>query len=275
MSRYGSLVESMDPTLFATFENASDGERAFASLLDLGIQPEDLSLVVHRFSAGGPAVITDGDELLGRYEPPTSAGLDLTAGYQRKEEEGSYLYESSIGGGISTSEPNDAADKVDEMDDSQSAAEDMSYPANDRSNASQEMLDVAQGAAGSFDTTAPDQPSIGGAARSDSSIEVSAIEVPGLGTVLGDGSLATIATGAAVAASAAGAPPTGIEAYLADAGMPGPQAEEAAECFRRGGAVLTATIRPGDAEAASVEEVLYSSGAGAVRTYADVPEPNG
>jgi hypothetical protein len=271
----------MDPTLFASFEDADAAERAFTALLDMGVQPEDLSLVVNTYAPGGPPLRDQNGDMLAQYDPPVANGLDhMTVGYPREEDEGSDTLESRVGGGISTSTPDDAADRVNEMDDGQSVAEDQAYRENGRSYGAEQNHDVTEGALhGYFNTTEPDHATIGAISGPDDTpgptYEISAIEVPGLGRVLGDGTLATLATGAAAATARGGGAPAKLAEYLVDAGVPQDEVDELAGSFDKGGAVLAATIRPGDAEGAQAEEVLYGNQAALVRTYTDIPEPNG
>src|SRR5688500_16479919 len=114
----------MDPTLFATFKDADAAERAFNALLDFGVQPEDLSLLVNEYAQGGPPAGPTLDEieatsdLDGVYDPSIANGLGgIGLGEIRLEDEGSHRFESQIGGGISTSTRNDSADSIDQMDD--------------------------------------------------------------------------------------------------------------------------------------------------------------
>lgn len=274
----------MDPTLFASFRDANAAERAFNALLDLGVQPEDLSLLVNDYANGGPPAGPSVDEidatndLDGVYDPAIANGLsNFAVGEARREDEGSFRYESQVGGGISTSTRDDSADSIDQMDDSQTVAEDQLYPESGRSFSSQEGHDVVEAAtSGAFNTTEPETDTIGSPLADPApSIEVSSLRVNGLGKVLGDGILATLATGAAVATAGGGRPAAPVSDYLVDAGVPAEEVDEIYDPFRQGGAVLAATLRPGDAEGAVVEDTLDRFGAVAVRTYTDIPEPNG
>src|SRR5688500_5835502 len=116
----------MDPTLFASYRDPDAAERAFNALLDAGVQPEDLSLLVNNFAEGGPTTSSD---LTGTYDPAVGSALvDMTVGEAHIETEGSFVHESQIGGGINTSTREDSVSGVEEMDDGQAVAEDMIYP---------------------------------------------------------------------------------------------------------------------------------------------------
>lgn len=257
----------MDPTLYASFKDPDSAERAFNALMDLGVQPEDLSLIINENAPGGPPP--------GDYDPAIVTGLDnLVAAESGIEDEGSYTHESRIGGGISTSADDDAVASPDEMDDSQSASEDESYPASGVSFGAQESHDVMEAArTGYFNTTAPEAHAPNGVL--EPTLEVSSMSVPGLGRVLGDGGLATLATGAMLASGVGGRSAVGIAEYLVDSGVPSNEAPDFGEPLQTGGAILAATIRPGDASAVVAEDLLVRHGAGLVRTYNDVPQPNG
>lgn len=263
----------MDPTLIASFNDPDSAESAFNALMDLGVQPEDLSLILNGDARGGPPP--------GEYDPAIVTGLDnLNLGETQAEEEGSYVHESRVGGGISTSGIDDSVASLDEMEDSQSASEEETYPEAGASFGAQESHDVMEAArSGFFNTTEPDRSTAGRLDGPDSeptpTLEVSSMSVPGIGRVIGDGMLATLATGAMVASRAGGRNAAGIADYLVDAGVPANEASEISRPLQRGGAILAATIRPGDANGVAAEDVLSRHGAQILRTYNDLPEPNG
>jgi hypothetical protein len=260
----------MDPTYVASFDDAGAAERAFVSLLDQGVLPEDLSLIVNEYS-GSPAGAGD-------YDLPAVNSLEgFAPGEGGVEEEGSFVHESQVGGGISTSSPDDAADSIDQLDDGQAVAEEQLYPESGVSFSSQEEHDVKEAATtGFFNTTAPDQRSLGGNPSTPApTLELTSLNVAGLGRVVGDGVLATLAVGAANARAHGAEPPADLADYLLDAGVPQEMVADLDATFRSGGGILAVAVRPGDITATEVESILERTGVNDYVICNDVPEPNG
>src|SRR5579862_548995 len=110
----------MQPTVFGSFSRAASAETLLGALIGAGAAPEDLSVVIRR--NGIPLSdkfeeFTSGREMIesGIEDPPLYGHAAIQA-------EGSDIYESEIGGGISTSTPDDDVSSVEEMDDSESAS---------------------------------------------------------------------------------------------------------------------------------------------------------
>ena len=234
------------------------------ALLEAGVAPEDLSVVIRNsghFSFGesqmGLKMVDSGE-----------AGTALY-GHPNLEKEGSFYYESQFGGGISTSTPDDDVSKVEEMDESQEESEDLSYPAGERSYSWQEESDVERAAqTGYFNTTDPGAGGLNGRKPLENlpgMSELSAITIPGMGLVIGDGALATVVVGAGVASEAGGAPPAGIHDYLEDQGVPNDIAWLLARDFELGGAVLAVASPPGAVDSDILQTVLESNGANNVQ----------
>jgi len=135
-------LEAMSWALYASFKNRDLAERTVGALLDAGVIPEDISLIA-------PTRESEPHELVVDYEPAlmmVDAGMLGTAEvrYRSKsaEVEGSDVYESKIGGGISTSSPDDDVSAIEEMEDAESIAEDLIHPAKGRSFGSEEFGDA-------------------------------------------------------------------------------------------------------------------------------------
>jgi hypothetical protein len=258
----------MQPTVFGSIESPDVAERLVGALLEAGVAPEDLSVVIKQRgsqsvegglphleeSGAGMAMVDSGEGEPGLYGNP------------RIQAEGSFTYESRVGGGISTSNADDDVSGVDEMDDSQAAAEEMTYPANAQSFSSQERFDVAQGAStGFFNTTKPGPGGLSGPEPTNDFLpeesELTSLIVPGLGLVIGDGNLATSVIGAGVATEAGGSPAAGLKEYLEDLAVPHDLAWMLASDFDRGGAVIAVATPPGEADSDVIQDVLTSVGA--------------
>ena len=106
----------MHPLVIAQFPSEELGHLAYADLLETGLTSTDLSLVLlSPEERGKPHFNGHSPEL------SISSALGLGA-LPRKEAEGSFIYESHVGGGISTSKPEDDVSSVDELDESQEVA---------------------------------------------------------------------------------------------------------------------------------------------------------
>jgi len=261
------MIERMLPTMFASYLSREQAERLVGALLEAGVPAEDLSVVVRTDpsppgekthlceSRDGLAIVDSGE------------GNSPMFGHSAKETEGSFLYESRIGGGISTSSPDDDVSTVDEMDDSQTAAEEMSYPANAKSYSSQERLDVTRATnTGFFNTTDPGLEGLGLTDTGEESYgihesDISSVIVPGVGLVIGDGALATSLVGAGVATEVGGAPAATILEYLEDTGVPYELAFMLAKDFRTGGAIVAIATPPGGLDLEITQRLLEENGA--------------
>lgn len=254
----------MQPTVFASFQDGEQAERIVGALLDAGVAPEDISLVVAtKNGLGGGAQLSE--SMAGMAVVHATEGGSPQFGHVAEQTDGSYIYESPIGGGISTSTGDDAVSGVEEMDDSQSASENMTYPQSAQSYGSQERFDAAQGAnTGFFNTTRPGPEGLGPSDMEENlpgEGELSSMIVPGIGIVLGDGNLATTIVGAGLATEQGGNPAADMQDYLTDQFVPNDLAWLLAKDFREGGAVLAVATPPGALDSSALEQVLESIGA--------------
>ncbi|MBI1756937.1 MAG: hypothetical protein HYR64_07515 [Fimbriimonas ginsengisoli] len=137
----------MNAKIYAVFRGCDCAEDALLALQGEGIAPDDLSLLRKERATGllGPLELDPAP--VERTAPARSAaGSSLP----RAEREGSDLFESHIGGGISTSSPDDDVSAVEEMDDAPEIAEDQLAPANGRSYGSEDVLDAAEFASSGY-----------------------------------------------------------------------------------------------------------------------------
>lgn len=257
----------MLPTVFASFDNPEVAQRLLGALLEAGIAPEDLSLVIKE---GDNLRIDEAEQFeesgAGMAMVDSGEAAPQMIGNPGGQTEGSYTFESQVGGGISTSTRDDSVSGVEEMDDSQSAAEDMTYPASAQSFSSQERFDVAQGAnTGFFNTTKPGPEGLGVNPEQDDILpeesELTSLIVPGLGLVIGDGNLATSVIGAGVATERGGNPAADMKDYLTDQDVPNDLAWMLAKDFEEGGAVLAVAAPPGGADFDVIQGILENVGA--------------
>jgi hypothetical protein len=232
----------MLPTVFASFKNGEVAERLVGALLEAGVAPEDMSLVVKNENAS----LKDSNEALLIVDSGDAETINY--GHTGIQTEGSYIHESRVGGGISTSSADDDVSGVEEMDDSQEAAEEMTYPASAQSYSSQERRDTIQATnTGFFNTTKPDREGFG-----LTDVDKNAI---------GDGALATSVMGAGMADEVGGVPAAHLQDYLEDQGVPADLAFMLGADFEQGGAVVAIATPPGGADYDVIQQVLEDSGA--------------
>lgn len=259
----------MLPTVFGSYTDAERAKILVGALLEAGVAPEDMSVVIH--TNGSPA-IEDGP----RHLEESEAGMAMVDsgeaqvpqfGHERIQTEGSYIYESKIGGGISTDTPDDSVSGVQDMDDGQEVAEEMIYPASAQSYSSQERFDVAQGAdTPFFNTTDPGPESLGLEDTGEdqagfADFGLTSLIVPAIGLVLGDGALATEAMGAGLASEKGGTSAATLQDYLQDQNVPRDIAFMLAKDFEEGGAVVAIAAPPGAADSQLIQDVLERNGA--------------
>jgi hypothetical protein len=251
----------MQPTVYASFTNAELAERTVGALLEQGVSADDLSLIVYSNGQG-----QDPEHAVQMIDSGEAGAPVL--GQQRDQREGSYLYESQVGGGIETSERNDSVSSVDEMDNAQEAAEDMIYPESGASFGRQEGHDVMEATHRSFfNTTRPGDEGLGTGEtlRDDMTAveesELRSLMVPGVGLVLGGGALATNLIGVGIATERGGNPADSMSQYLIDEGVELEQARGLIEDFESQGAIVSISVPPGTVNGEAVMQVLESSGA--------------
>lgn len=261
----------MQPTVFASYQDPSRAEVVVGALLEAGVAPEDLSLLVHD-PEGSPQVR---NELAPTLRPLllVDAGQPSTKmiGYEDKETFGSDVFEAPAGGGIDTSNSDDAIDTIDQSDRSQELAEDMIYPLNERPYSDNEARDVAEGAKGFFNTTRPEgQPFAQSKTATSVPFEedaLSPLHVPGVGYVLGGGSLSTEIIGAGLATEQGGNPAASLAEYLLDQGVTREEALELTADFASGGAIVSVASPPGTGIGLDrIEEAFKNNAGGNVMT---------
>lgn len=260
-------------TYFACFGSREETLEAAGALLQEGVQPEDLTVVVDEserldgrpaFAAVDDSLILENDLLIERTvdessidyarttDPALEPAVDLVA------EDRLPLHESIIGGGISTATPDDSVSSVDEMDDSQAAAEEMLYRTGLRdSREREEERDPEEAVSTGIQDFAPDQElgsGIHGEAEGTGTGELAALlpaAVPGVGVVMGDGFLATSLLDAANEAGGRGLVP-----LLVDQGLPEDEAVRYAAAVASGGGLVAVSLDVGNVEQAVVQERL-------------------
>src|SRR5437870_5084001 len=117
-------------TFYAAFPDSVNAQLMVRHLLNDGLELDDISLVTRdetNIEASAPPSTGDASFFVGRDDDPSHDAVDESspgAEYEAAEV-------SQVGGGISTSDKGKNVDSVDQMDDSQSAAEDATWPRMD------------------------------------------------------------------------------------------------------------------------------------------------
>jgi hypothetical protein len=237
----------MSNTIYATFSNPEDAEKAAGALLDHGVLPEDLS-VVRRNHDGFTAVT----------EPATTASnvpLDTDVVALTPSPVMTPPIEGSVYGAVPDSvnttikTPISTAEVYETVDDVETTAKHgitTTTPADAGAGA------VTGGLVGA---------GIGAIAA------IAALIVPGVGLVMGAGALAA-ALGGIAATAGAGAAAGAIVGYLKDMGVDEQVATTYSEAVEGGGAILAVTVPSGNVDEEEVNAVLNKYAATNVNRYA-------
>jgi hypothetical protein len=243
-------------TFYAAFPDSVKAQQMMLRLIDDGIGLDDISLVTHGMaSIEGAVTPSTGDAsfFVGRTDDPPHSSVDSRtpdADYEAAEI-------SPIGGGISTSNSGQNVDSVDQMDESQEAAEEQGWPREDTSNSRHELDDLDRAMRTGFPTpVTPIDNDFADPSTDNRSLE--GIKVAGVGIVMGGGDLATAAFDWA---GTNGEPDSSsVLTYLQDEGVPPEEASDLLTQFGNGGSLLAVAIVPNVDEAA-LEETAERYGA--------------
>jgi hypothetical protein len=242
-------------TFFAAFPDSTKAQQMVRHLVNDGIDLDDISLVTRsdvNIEPGAAPSTGDASFFVGRDDDPTHDLVDERtpdADYEAAEV-------SQIGGGISTSNTGQNVDSVDQMDDSQAAAEDETWPREDTSNSRHELDDLDRAVRTGFPTpVTPLDNDFATDTEPDRSLDP--IPVPGVGVVMGGGDLAT----AAFDWADNGKPDSSaFLTYLQDEGVPPGPANDLLSQYGNGGAVLAVALLP-EVDEGALEEVAEQYGA--------------
>jgi len=170
--------QSGQVVLLSYFPSADDAQLAVADLMAERLSEQDFTLVKLATSDAGR---TDPLE----YVVAPFAGAQSSIS---DDTEDSAERESEIGAGIATSTADDDVSAPQEMDDSETAADDEMYPVGDHSIGDEESRDVEIAAeTGFFETTRPNW-----SHRRASEAAVDEVDLPGIGAMVGEGSFGAI-----------------------------------------------------------------------------------
>ena len=162
------------PLLISYFAHTSDAEIALSELISEGVSEQDFALV----KLGEIAHKNHLDALENVVEPFGNLRVNAS-----ETAEGTSDHESRIGGGIETVTPDDDVSAIEEMDDSETMAESMLYPASGHSIGGEEATDIEHFTESGFmdSNPKPDRH----AKHAERMLDE--FEIPGLGIVIGEG----------------------------------------------------------------------------------------
>lgn len=263
-------------TYLVSFLDAEGALGLASALLDEGVQPEDMSVVMaeswaERLTDAGPLSVQrplpgedlvadldgDGDE---DYASTGDPGMDRS--YDVNRGRPAPLYESEIGGGVSTSDPNDEVSAIEEMDDSETIAEEMTYPLGARDVRTHGPRSMSEINAEDYAARSGRRQSPTGVHGDEMGLSVGVLAalipavVPGLGVILGDGPLASD-----LLAEENLAIDEGIGRFLRNQGVEEKDISRAERTLDSDGAILEVAYASGEASRAQVERLI--------RQYAD------
>jgi len=240
-----------------------------AALLEEGVKPEDLSVVVDESVSG--RVAGNGNGSAPRLESdlvidPSRAGdltfastgeLEMERAYEAADNREGILYESEIGGGISTASFDDSVSGIEEMDDSSEKAEETLEPFGDLD----ERTPVSGPEAVLEETRGSNVPgsSPTGIHGQEAGLGVGVLAalipavVPGVGVVMGDGPLASD-----LLAEEDKAIDRGVAPFLSAQGLDETEANKFEATLASGGGILEVSAASGEASGRQILDVLES-----------------
>lgn len=241
---------------YAAFPDPVRAQQLMRDLLNDGIDLDDISLVTPgttNIEASAPPSTGDATFFVGRDDDPSHSIVDM-----RSPDADFMAAELSlVGAGVSTSDEGRNVEHIDQMDDSQSAAEDSLWPREEVSRSRHEFDDLDRAVRTGFPSpVTPLDNEIASTTEPDRSFE--AIAVPGVGIVMGGGDLATAAFDWAGKNGEPDA--SSFLTYLQDEGVPPREANELLVHYANGSSILSVSLSPAIDDAA-LEELAERHGA--------------
>jgi hypothetical protein len=241
-------------TYFATLSDLKPARTLLEELVRSGVRPDDVSLVTKQTLADvrpEDTSVADASFFVGGSDDPR---------VDEAVPEGNYLteltttVESRLGAGIDTSEIATDVDTVDQSDDSQALSEDMLEPPLMISQSEHEADDLGLTMLTGFPTTVPlldDVKDTEGTRQEQFAQGLETLSIPGFGTIMGGGPLAT--AGLDMIKDESGA--EGFRTYLRDEGLTPEQIDEYCSVIDRGDVLISVMVTPGTIRESSVEEI--------------------
>jgi len=269
----------MTATIFGSFSNPAEAERAAGALLDHGLHDRDLSLLVHQRDLEETAESRRQHNEIEAHEtgnPRSSyAYVDSPTPFVHGPAEGMTIpggvqpHETLMAGGL---EP-DAASRYQEPP-TEFDPYTGQFPNPTEGTGSKSDLERTTLTAETGITTTTGGDAAAGAAKGAAVglgvgvlAALASVFVPGVGLVIGSGVLATAIAGTA-GATGAGLIAGGAIGYMKDQGVPEDALTTYRDTYGQGGAILAVNLPP-DKDRAEIEAILAKYGAMNVDLYGD------
>jgi len=239
-------------TFYATFEDAGSARQLVQELVGIGIGPDDVSLIVPGETGGNDATVGDASYFVGREDDPVSD--DLVP--QDSPITDKITFQESSISGIDTSNSDTNVESVDQMEDSQEAAEDLISPYAGISQGEHEADDLVLAVNTGFPTDVPliDDVREGDTYRQDQMSDgFESIDVPGFGAVMGGGELSTVVLGFAEGVDRQDR--TLLLDHLKDEGVPESRAQDLWSALRNGASLIAIEVTPGQVDEGRIERL--------------------
>lgn len=255
----------MAETLYASFAEPSQAEKAAGALLDYGVLAEDLSLITRGSHTETYTTQTSTGE---RAAAGTAAAGNRTAEAGDRFAAGA----SRAAGADYTAANYEAAAERHEA----TATEEGRQAAGDyeTTHESRHHDDTELAAKKGISTTTSKDAGVGAVKGAGIGLGVgvlaalASIFIPGVGLVTGGGALAT-AIGAAAGTTAAGAVAGGTYGYLKDQGVPEATAKVYNQTLEMGGSILAVHVPSNDVDQSTIEGIMEKYGAVSINIFAE------
>ena len=246
-------------TFFASFDDLQSARNMLDELVRGGVRPDDVSLVTRQVvNNDRPMSVGDATAFVGRKDDPVVDSL--IPPHNKNLADLSTTVQAMGTMGIDTSHIGDDVESVDQNDDSQWASEGMLEPPRMTSQSEHERDDLGYALLTGFPTTVPLQDDVidsEGGRQDQFSESLEVVSIPGGGTVIGGGALAT----AGIDAVGLSGDVSGLEAFLRDEGL-GREAVEEFCCALGDNKVLVAVgVAPGEVREEAIESIAERWGA--------------
>ena len=250
-------------TFYASFDSLNRAQAAVFELVNGGVDPDDLSLVVCRPDLEGSQMsdivrsVGDATAFVGRSDDPDpSFPLPRMADVTELTS-----VEMDPVSPIDTSDSDTDVDSVDQMEDSQDAYERQISPKGGISHSTHEMDDIALTVTRGYPTAVPTLDDVRPwdlAEEEQFEDRIETIQIPGFGVVVGGGQLATAALDFGKHEGSCNA--DGLVSQFLDEGVPDAVAKDLQFAFLKGESILAVVVTPGEVNEDAVEEIAERHG---------------
>ncbi|HEY3331220.1 MAG TPA: hypothetical protein VGK19_14420 [Capsulimonadaceae bacterium] len=255
----------MSQTVYASFADTAQAERAAGALLDYGVRNEDLSLVANEGASKHAEA--------GNYDTPSGSTV-AEAGWRGGQVGGAgAVLDRPVSSGTAGDFTAPASTSLTDTDnDGLYRSTNSGLVDTDNDGKYAKPRDIEDAAKTGISTTTPADAAAGAAKGAGIGLGlgvlagIAALMVPGVGLVVGSGALAA-AIGGAAGATAAGAVAGGVTGYFKDQGIPDDTAKTYNDVITSGGAVLAVTLPSNKVDVATATNVLQKYNAANISNF--------